>query len=239
MKRVGITFVFITIAVATMAQATFQDWQRRQRRVPSLSVGLDVGAPRGQFADNFEGLPVGVGGQFLSNMGRSPLEAGFGFSWMSRGQMNEDIWIFQGTDVDGDEVFSRGEVSVNSNIYTYNGVLRLKPFAGAIQPYGDLIAGVRNFSTVSIIRPDEDDGSETRDRQHRDFTYTYGWAAGLKIRLTPVMFVEGRFSNLYGGGVDFIDRKSIFVGEEGVLDYDVRTSRTDMYIYQLGISFQF
>lgn len=239
MKKVGIIFVFITLAISTMAQVGFQDWQRRQRRVPSISFGLDVGEPRGQFAQNFDGVPVGIGGQFLSNIRRSPIEAGFGFSWMSRGSMNEDVWIYQGVDVDGDDVFSQGEVSVNSNIYTYNGVLRLKPFAGAIQPYGDLIVGIRNFSTVSIIRPDEDDGPETRDRQHRDFTYTYGWAAGLKVRLTPVMYVEGRFSNLYGGAVDFIDRETIEVGDEGIIGYDFLSSRTDMFIYQLGISFQF
>lgn len=209
------------------------------RRVPSLSFGLEVATPQNQFDNNFDGTPVGFSGQFMSNLGRSPFELGFGFSWLSRGSVSEDIWIYEGTDLDGDDVFSRGDIDVNSNIYTYTGVARLKPFAGAIQPYGDVILGVRNFSTVTLISTDDTDGAETRERQHGDFTYTYGWGAGLKVRITPVLFVEGRFSNLYGGPIDFVDRESIQIGEEGELNFENVSSRTDMQIIEAGISFEF
>lgn len=240
MKRILLFIVFAGFTLTSLAQFRNPDWQNpNRRRVPSLTVGFDVASPTGQFRDRFDGTPVGIGGQFFSNLGRSPIELGFGFSWLSRGTMNEDIWIYEGTDIDGDEVFSEGRMSINSNIYTYNGAVRLKPFAGRIQPYGDLLAGVRNFSTVTVVRPDESDDAETRDRQHRDFTYTYGWAAGLKVRVTPILFVEARFANLYGGGVDFIDRETIIVSEEGILDYELSNSRTDMQIFQVGISFEF
>lgn len=215
-----------------------RNWNNN-RRVPSISFGLEVATPQNQFNNNFDGTPVGFSGQFLSNLGRSPFELGFGFSWLSRGTVSEEIWIYEGVDAEGDEVFGRGEVDVNSNIYTYTGVARLKPFAGAIQPYGDVIAGVRNFSTVTVITPDDSEEIETRERQHGDFTYTYGWAAGLKVRVTPVLFVEGRFSSLYGGPIDFVDRESIQIGEEGGITFDNVSSRTDMHIIEAGISFEF
>ena len=86
---------------------------------------------------------------------------------------------------------------------------------------------------------DDSEEIETRERQHGDFTYTYGWAAGLKVRVTPVLFVEGRFSSLYGGPIDFVDRESIQIGEEGGITFDNVSSRTDMHIIEAGISFEF
>lgn len=214
-----------------------RNWNNR--RVPSISLGLEVATPQNQFNNNFDGTPVGFSGQFMSNLGQSPFELGFGFSWLSRGTVSEDIWIYEGVDDFGDEVFDRGEVDVNSNIYTYTGVARLKPFAGAIQPYGDVIAGVRNFSTVTVITPDNTEEVETRERQHGDFTYTYGWAAGLKVRVASELFVEGRFSSLYGGSIDFVDRESIQIGEDGGIIFDNVSSRTDMHIIEVGFSFEF
>lgn len=209
------------------------------QRTPSLSVGLDFADPQNQFASAFDGTPVGVGVQFLDNIGRSPFEAGVGFSWLSRGSISEEVWIYEGNDVDGDDIYIRGDMDVNSNIYTYTGIGRVKPFNGIVQPYGDVIAGVRHFSTVTIIEPEEGDADPIRDRQHGDFTYTYGWAAGLKIQVNQSLMVEGRFSNMYGGAIDFVDRESIEIGDEGQLSFDNISSKTDLYQFQLGVSFNF
>jgi len=211
----------------------------RYFRAPTLSVGFEFAFPQNEFDNNFTGVPVGVGGQFLTNNGtRSPFEFGLGFSWLSRGSSTESVWLLEGRDINGNEIFSRADLSVNSNIYTYNGIVRFKPLLGRVQPYIDGLAGVRNFSTVTVIKP-EDGGDPTRQRQTRDFAFTYGYAAGVKVRVIPNMMVEGRFSNLYGTQVSFVDRETLAIGSNNEVTYDKKSSRTDMFIVHLGVCFEF
>lgn len=211
----------------------------RYFRVPTLSVGFEFAFPQNEFNDNFAGVPVGVGGQFLTNNGtRSPFEFGLGFSWLSRGSSTEPVWLLEGVDINGNEIYTRADLSINSNIYTYNGIVRFKPLLGRVQPYVDGLAGVRNFSTVSVIRP-EDGSDPTRQRQTRDFAFTYGYAAGVKVRVIPNMLVEGRFSNLYGTQVSFVDRETLKLGNNNEIDYEEKSSRTDMFIVHLGVCFEF
>lgn len=209
-------------------------------RVPTLSVGFEFAFPQNEFSDNFDGMPIGIGGQFLTNAGRrSPFEFGMGFSWLSRGSAREDVFIYEGEDINGQEIFSRGTMSVNSNIYTYNGIVRFKPLLGMVQPYIDGLVGVRNFSTSTVVRPDDASLETMRERQTRDFALTYGYAAGIKVRVTPALMVEGRFSNLFGTQVSYVDRNSLEIDIEGNVTFDEVASRTDMYIIHLGVCFEF
>lgn len=211
----------------------------RYFRAPTISVGFEFAFPQNEFDNNFTGVPIGVGGQFLTNNGtRSPFEFGVGFSWLSRGSSTESVWLLEGRDINGNEIFSRADLSINSNIYTYNGIVRFKPLLGRVQPYIDGLAGVRNFSTVSVIKP-EDGGDPARQRQTRDFAFTYGYAAGVKVRIIPNMMVEGRFSNLYGTQVSFVDRETLAIGSNNDVIYDKKSSRTDMFIVHLGVCFEF
>lgn len=209
-------------------------------RVPTLSVGFEFAFPQNEFSQNFEGMPIGIGGQFLTNAGRrSPFEFGMGFSWLSRGSAREDVFILEGQDINGQNIFSRGSMSVNSNIYTYNGIMRFKPLLGMVQPYIDGLVGVRNFSTSTVVRPEDATAETMRERQTRDFALTYGYAAGLKVRVTPALMVEGRFSNLFGTQVSYVDRTSLEIDPDGNISYEKISSRTDMFIVHLGVCFEF
>jgi opacity protein-like surface antigen len=234
-------FTLLLLAFLSTTAAFSQQNQRNvvARRTPSLSFGLQVAQPRNEFSDSFEGYPVGIAAQFMSNLRRSPFELGFGFSWMNQGEKNQDIYIFQGVDAVGDDVFEKGSISVRNNIYTYTGSARFKPFAGAVQPYGELIAGIQNFSTRNIISSDDNSASDIKERAHRDFALTYGWAAGLKVRLTQNIQVEGRFSNMLGGNIDFVDQNSIVINDVGDLEFSRISSKTDMWLFQAGISLEF
>ncbi|MFM1931989.1 MAG: hypothetical protein RL226_1292, partial [Bacteroidota bacterium] len=234
--------VFLLFASALAAQTQNQPQQNRvvrNQRAPSLSFGVVVAEPQGQFDESFTGTPVGLGGQFLTNLRRSPFELGVGFHWLSQGQQSKDIYIFQGVDALGDEVYDKGTMSVRNNIYAYNTMMRFKPFAGRVQPYGELIGGIQNFSTSTIIKGDGSSSEEVRDRAFRDFTLTYGWAAGLKVHVLPNLTVEGRFSNMRGGNIEFIDPTSIEINDTGDLNYTRITSNTDMWLFQAGIGFEF
>jgi len=253
MKKIVLMFLVI-LGFSAYAEAQVNNRQtvpRRTRaqsvwmhpnfhRVPTLSVGFEFAIPQNEFADNFEGLPVGVGGQFLTNAGRrSPFEFGMGFSWLSRGSAKEDVWLLDVIDLNGNEIYTRGTLAVNSNIYTYNAIARFKPLLGKVQPYVDGLAGVRNFSTSTIIRYEDRTRDPDKQRQTRDFAMTYGFAAGVKVRVTPSLMVEGRFSNLFGTQVSYVDRSTLDIGDNGEIRYEKRSSRTDMHIIHLGVCFEF
>lgn len=250
MKQLLLTFLLL-FGFGLFADAQTMQPPRNQRwgnawthpnyhRAPTLSIGFEIAAPRNEFDRNFDGVPVGFGAQFLTNSGRrSPFELGVGFSWLSRGSAKEDVFIYEGLNIDNEEVFSKARMSVNSNIYTYNGIARFKPLLGKVQPYVDGLVGVRNFSTTTIIRPDDNTADPIKERQTRDFALTYGWAAGVKVRLTQSLMVEGRFSNLFGTQVQYVDRNTIEVDQTGAVNFETKSSRTDMHIYHLGVCFEF
>lgn len=189
-----------------------------------------------QFSTNFDGIPIGFAAQVLGRKGIVPIEYGIGFSWLSRGTMDQDVAVLEGTDFEGDDVYTSGNMSVNSNIYTGTGIVRLRPFTGRIQPYAELMAGGRGFSTVTIISIDDSE-EEIRERQNNDFAFTFGWGAGLRVNLNNIIAVEGRFTQMNGTSVNFVDRESIEVDSDGNLFFDRIGSATDMWSLQFGVSF--
>ena len=120
-------------------------------------------------------------------------------------------------------------------------VARLKPFAGAIQPYGDLMLGAKHFVLKSQIQEEYDGYREVveSNREESSAALSYGWAAGLKIRLNRAVMLEARYERLHGGRAEFVDADSIAIAADGSFTYDMRESRTSMYTYALGLSFEF
>jgi len=215
--------------------------KKKNHRAPSLSFGAQLGDPQGQFGFQYDGSLVGLAGQFLVNSGQRPFEFGFSAAWQTMGSKKKDIDIYKGEDIDGDDIWSQGNMSVRNNSYLYHGVARVKPFDGAIQLYGDLLSGIKTFSTKTVIEEDNGGYTEVVDsrRDHRDFALSYGWAAGVKIRLIEGLMIEGRFEKLLGGQTTFINPTSIVIDDEGGLSYEELRTQTNVMNYQLGISFEF
>lgn len=245
-KQLSLLFLFLCFAVFSFGQQNqdalnktnrFQNRNQNRNIQPSgiFSFGLEVATPLNQFRSNFDGTPVGLAGQILGRKGFVPIEYGIGFSWLSRGTMDTDISVFQGTDFEGDNIYSSGNLSVNSNIYTGTGIIRLRPLTGTIQPYVELMAGGRSFATATIITVDDSD-DELRERQSNDFAFCYGWGAGLRYKLNESIAVEGKFIKMNGTPVNFVDRESIEIDNEGNIDFERISSRTDMWSLQFGIS---
>lgn len=240
MKNVtAILLLLLLVGVELSAQRTTNN--RRNNRAPSLSVGLQISDPQGEYSQYYSGNPTGLGVTFMANLGRSPFEIGGDFAWRGMGSEKQDISISQGEDIEGDEVFTEGSMRVASNLYAYHGVARFKPFGGVFQPYGDVMGGIKTFATRTTI--EEDNGGYTEvvdnERNHRDFALSYGWAAGLKIYLSDFLMVEGKFQHLRGGETTFVDPDSIEINNEGVLEFNEVSSRTSTMIYQVGISLEF
>lgn len=212
--------------------------RNRTARLPQLSFGAIGMDPQGAFDTNYSGTPLGLGAQLSIPMGNSPLDLVGGFAWYSRGGSKEDIAIFQGKDADGDDFFTEGEISVNSNIYAYDAIIRFRPFNGRIQPYGDLIGGFQTYSTKSVIRTLDGSNDDETDNAHRDFSANFGWGAGVKVRLSQSIALEARFTSIQGSAVKFVDKESVRIDDVGNVQFENIRSTTDHYTFQAGVSFQ-
>jgi opacity protein-like surface antigen len=243
-KQISLLFFGLFVAIVSYGQQN-QDAQNIQnnrtgrnnaRSIGTVSFGLEIATPINQFRTSFDGIPVGISAQILGRKGFIPLEYGIGFSWLSRGTMDNEVAVYEGTDFEGDDIYSSGNMAVNSNIYTGTGIIRLRPFTGRIQPYAELMAGGRGFSTVTIISVDEVE-EDIREKQNNDFAFTYGWGAGMRVNLNETIAVEGRFTKMNGTSVNFVDRESIEVDGDGNLSFERIGSRTDIWSLQFGVSF--
>ncbi|MFN0032138.1 MAG: outer membrane beta-barrel protein [Flavobacteriales bacterium] len=229
--------ILVTMTLCCM----FQHTHAQQRRAPSLNFGLQIAQPLGQFGTVYDGYPAGLAGTFSGPIGRSPFEIGIGGAWNSMGSQSEDVSAFAGVDADGDSIYEQGTMRIRSNMNRFQVLARFRPFNGMIQPYGDLVMGAETFKTKTDITLDNNGYTEANNdvRQHFAMTYSYGWAAGLRIRIADNIFIDGRFESLTGGMVSFVDQESIQVIDESNITFDLNESRTDKYTFQLGLAIGF
>lgn len=241
MKRL----IFILVSVLFIGSLT-ADAQRRTRsergnRGPSLSVGFQVVQPTDEFKSIYDGNPVGIGGAFMVNGGRSPFEFGLGYSWQSMGKQDEGIRILEGQNIDGEDVYTSGQITVNSNIHTYQTIARLKPLTGKVQPYVDGLMGFKAYTTKTTILADNGSYSEVvdEDKEAKDVSAFYGWAAGMKFEVARSFMMEARLESIQGGKTTFINPETIEIDKDGELEYERVNSKTNAYIIQLGFSLEF
>lgn len=230
-------YSFVTVLVCGMSLQA----QSQQRRRPSLNFGVQVAQPLGQFGQVYDGYPAGLAGTFSGPVGNSPFEVGFGLAWNSMGSQDEDISAYVGTDIDGDSIYENGSMRIRSNNNRFQLLGRFRPFNGMIQPYGDGIIGVETYKTKTDITLNNSGYTEASNSisQHFDMAYSYGWAVGLRIRIAPNIFIDGRFENLIGGPAQYVNQETIQVLDSENITFETNESRTDKYTYQIGIAIGF
>jgi hypothetical protein len=211
------------------------------QRGPSLNAGLQLVQPLGEFASNYDGLPAGIGGSFSMPIRRSPIEWGIGYAWNSMGSSNRDIIALINTDSITGNVYSDGKLAIRSTSNRYNLHARFRPLKGRIQPYGDVFSGLETFKTTTTITIDNSGFSSelSTNRDHLDMTFFYGWALGLRVRLAPAIFVEARYENIIGAEVQYVNDNSIELNNDNSIAFDLKESRTNKGVYQVGVAFGF
>ena len=111
----------------------------------TLSGGLFIGEPTGEFDETFGRELIGVGGNFSVPMRRLPFESGLSFNWGSMGGDDDVVAL------DTSFASNEGTMKVNANMYAIHGLIRLSPLRGGINPYVDVMAGFRTFSTRTKV----------------------------------------------------------------------------------------
>lgn len=231
----------LLIALVSVFTVAHFSGNAQRRRSATLTVGGQVIQPRGEFAMQYSSHPAGFAANFTAPLGNSPLEVGLGFAWNNMGSQNKDINALVYTDSSGTNVYEAGTMRIRSTINRYQAIARFRPFVGRIQPYADAFAGVEAFKTKTDITIDSDGYSSATnsERAHLDMTYSFGWAAGLRFELTPSIYVEGRFENMTGGQVSFVDKSTIVVEDNNDITFSTTRSATNKYTYLLGITVAF
>jgi hypothetical protein len=233
--------VFIAIAILLSAEiAEAQELNNNQvirvrnRRSPTLSAGLQLAVPTGEFAEVYGRNLFGINAHLSFPLLNLPIEVGGGFAWNRMGGDEKDVIIS-----DNLGGIQNGELQVNGNAYTYQIHGRLRPFDGKFRPYGEVFAGARNFAVRTNLKSNS--GSEpSTEYLSRKLTAIVGYAIGAKYELTPGIFAEARFEKSAGSDATYIDPESVVINtNDGTYSYGTLSSRTDQWAISLGIAFSF
>jgi hypothetical protein len=157
------------------------------------------------------------------------------------GSSDRDIMALIRQDSVSGNIYSEGVLAIRSTTGRYLLHTRFRPLAGKIQPYADAFTGIETFKTTTSITLDNKGYSSelATNKDHLDMTYCYGWALGLRLRVAPGFFIEGRYENISGGKVQYVDDASISVNTDNTIAFDLKESRTNMAVYQLGVAIGF
>lgn len=224
------------ILLATLASVTTVDAQMNRART-SLTGGLQTSIPLGEFGDQYNDTPVGLGASFTTPLvRRSPLHAGFGFGWNRIDRNEEEIYVpYEG------ESLARADYEVTTNRYTYDLHLRLSPLNGRFQPFVEGVAGWSNYITRSDLKTDFPNGNilERTERVHNDMSWNYGWGVGMHLRLAPLVYLEAKVQRLYASETSFIDHETLMINNSGDMQYEMIEARPEFLTIQAGLTFKF
>lgn len=204
------------------------------RRPMTVSFGMRLGVPTGEFDLVYDRELFGLGGNFSVPFRRLPFEWGLDVGWQRMGSTETTVAI--------NEEFieaTEAELDLNADMWAYHTFMRFKPLRGRVCPYADAYAGVRTFSARTKIRVDGLEEPLSNDRNAMDAAFSYGWGAGLMVKLKKAVNVEAGFQKLQGTEVSYVDPESITVSPDGVVGFGTLTSNSDLFNVHLGIGFNF
>lgn len=151
-KFASITILFLVLISSGYAQVIL--------RGPTLSAGVQLAVPRGEFASLYKGTPFGVNAAISIPFLGLPIEGGGGFSWNQLGSEGREVNI---SDAKGN--IQNADLKINGNSYTYYVSGRVRPFNGKIRPYGEVLAGMRTYSVKTKLYEVTDAGRSS-DRSY-------------------------------------------------------------------------
>jgi hypothetical protein len=241
MKKL-LVFSFAIITLTNFAQE--KSHSDRNPRYANIGVGMQIVQPTGEYADRYNGVPIGLSGTFSHPIKQSPFDWGFQFSWNQMGALDQDITVYGGTNVIGDSVFNEGTYRVRHNNYRYQGLLRLRPLNGSFQPYAEGLAGVETFSTKTDISVQNSGGFSSVEEakvQQSSTSLLYGYAIGLRFRAknSKHLWFDIRYENIQGGKAQYVIPETVTVQNSTNLNYTTGTTKTNRQIVQFGLTFGF
>lgn len=192
--------------------------------------------PRGEFSENVTNNGYGGGGQFLVRLAGSPFLAGGDLGIVIYGSESRREPI--SATIPNLQV----RVRTSNNIFLGHFLLRAQPRTGPVRPYVDGLIGLKHLFTRTSISDLADDETIASDTDLSDTTLSYGFGGGLQIPLTKGpearILLDTNVRYLRGARAEYLRRGSIRE-EDGLVFFDVLSSRTDVIAVQIGVTFRF
>jgi opacity protein-like surface antigen len=121
-------------------------------------------------------------------------------------------------------------------------VLRAQPRTGPVRPYFDGLIGLKHLFTKTSISDLSDDETIASNTDLSDTALSYGFGGGLQIPLTKGpearILLDTGVRYLRGARAEYL-RKGSIREDNGLVFFDVLSSRTDVLTVQVGVIFRF
>jgi opacity protein-like surface antigen len=217
------------VGFATNAQTVHFD------ATPHFSLAI----PFNEFAevDTASQAYFGMGADVtFSILDDTPLRLGLGFSYYWTGSKDKDITLTDNTGY---------EYEINSKVRGSMAPLHLRVRADArnylqfpVLPYAGGFAGMRFFTTNNRVSIDFLDGSEPEIEHNRktSVTSSYGFEAGLHIRINTDLLIDVRYERAFGGWAKYLDLSSVEINDQGIATYKQLETRTDVEFFTIGLT---
>lgn len=216
-----------------------------QYRGGEIGLNGSMGIPQGEFGDNVENL--GWGGSIYGgyNFPKTPIMIGIDIGYLLYGSESRRE-KFSTTIPD-----ATVRVENTNNIFLGHFMVRLQPEMGSIKPYVDGVIGFKNLYTKTRIENEsfaEEEIAESTNSS--DYAFSYGVGGGLKIKVYEkdmpghederfAIFADFGARYLPGSEAEYLKEGSITRTPEGDVYYDFKQSKTDLLLFNIGVSVLF
>lgn len=213
------------------------------------ALDLGVGIPQGDFRNNFDHVGGGLNISAGYRLKNSPVMLGLEFGFMNFGtETREEPLSSTIPDL-------RVEVENSYNLAHGDIFLRLIAPPATIRPYLDGLFGFNYFYTQTVLRERDSfsDEDELRDTNFEDTALSYGFGAGMQIRLwqkqgevtsdpedvePSSVYLNLRSRYMFGRDAEYLQEGSIR-RENGEVFYDVSESATNLLHIKIGVAVNF
>jgi opacity protein-like surface antigen len=243
MNRIAV-ILLLAVMVPSIASA--------QEKV-TMGLNLHVVSPQGPFAQNVDRL--GFGGQFTGayRFDRTPISIGAELSFHNYG-IDSRVEALSSTIPD-----LRVEVQNSYNQLALMLSARAEPYtSGSVRPYLEALWGTNYFFTETSIHNRFSSGEEpiASDTNIDDWAMAWGGGAGVQIKIHETesqvfggfdeemktvptnVFLNLGVRYLYGNEATYLKEGSVRVSN-GTVTYDTSRSKTDMMVFQVGVTVKF
>lgn len=220
-----------------------------------IQLNLALGFPANQFKEELQPGATAVGfglGGAISPAYENPIYFGLEGGYMNIGKTVVDDYAsvrvprqncdLNGTNCNPTNNYETVDYVVNNNIIWTNFFIRWRPHVKtAIVPYIDIIGGGNYFYTVTKLRADITK-SVSKDDKFQDWAWTYGGAVGFNYMFSEVVGLDFKVKYLQGQEARYLSKNGIeYIEANGNVPANFKftpsTSRTDMFMAQLGVIF--
>jgi len=205
-------------------------------------VNFLLGFPQGEFNDEVDNTGIGIGGEFLFSPNKSPFGIGVSLGYMIYGhETRREPFSSTIPDV---EV----EVETSNNILLGHLLFRAQLKQGPIRPYAEGLIGFNYLFTRTSINDVGGSGEDVASSTNLDDgVFSYGGGGGVMVQLyrgAPLaekewaVLLDLRLRYIVSGEAKYLKEGSI--GRvDGEVVYDVIKSKTDLFMTQIGVTFEF